>query len=110
MTKGSFHQDLELGDTSGRGTSSAKALRQEQIKLFQKLLGRSVWLNCNEKERNIGGEVGGIKRKHYTAFQKARGRRLDFILSEKELHCGFYIRGWCDCYIYQTSLSLLYGD
>lgn len=88
MTKGSSHQDRELADISGRGKSSAKALRQEQVKLYQKLLGRSMWLNYNEKERNIGGEVGGIERKHYIAFQRARARSLDFILSEKELHCG----------------------
>lgn len=69
-----------------------------------------MWLNYNEKERNIGGEVGGIERKHYIAFQRAKARSLDFILSEKELHCGFYRRGWCDCYISKTSLGLLYGD
>lgn len=110
MAKGSFHQDWGLGTFQAEGTASAKALRQNQVKLFQKLLGRSVWLNYNEKERNIGGEVGGIERIHYIPFQRSRARSLDFILSEKELHCGFYRRGWCDFYISKTSLGLLYGD
>lgn len=109
MTKGSFHQDWGLGTFQAQGTASAKALRQKQVKLFQKLLGRSVWLNYNEKERNIGGEVGGIERKHIV-FQRARARSLDFILSEKELHCGIYRKGWYDFYISKTSLGLLYGD
>lgn len=57
MTKGSFHQDWGLETFQAEGTASAKALRQKPVKLSQKLSGILVWLNYNEKERNIRGEV-----------------------------------------------------